>query len=152
MKKKKKILIVGNWKLPKACIKIKQLINNIILALDDNNNYINVVVCPPFTMIEKVVQFTKGTNIKIGAQNVHPSSHGSYTGEISAEILKKISVKYAIIGHSERRIYFKEKNHFINQKILSVVKKNIQPIICIGESIKERLNKKFLQFVSHRIS
>ena len=98
----------------------------------------DVVVCVPFTDIPAVSAAAKGSNIRVGAQNVHFAEKGAYTGEISAEMLKEFGVEYVIIGHSERRQYFGETDETVNKRMHAALAAGLTPIVCVGESLEER--------------
>ena len=98
----------------------------------------DVVVCVPATDLYAVGNAVKGTNIKLGAQNVHFAASGAYTGEISADMLKELGVEYVIIGHSERRQYFGETDETVNKRTLAALAAGLTPIVCVGESLEER--------------
>ncbi len=98
----------------------------------------DVALCVPAILIPAMTQAAKGTNIAIGAENVHWAEKGAYTGEISCEQLKEYGVKYAIIGHSERRQYFGETDESVNMRTLTALKNGITPIVCVGETLSER--------------
>ncbi len=98
----------------------------------------DVALCVPAILIPAMTQAAKGTNIAIGAENVHWAEKGAYTGEISCEQLKEYGVKYAIIGHSERRQYFGETDESVNMRALTALKNGITPIVCVGETLSER--------------
>jgi len=97
-----------------------------------------VIVCPPFTSLEKICDITKGSNINVGAQNIYYEDKGAYTGEISVNMLKDIGVKYVILGHSERRHIFQESDETINKKLKKVIESGLIPILCVGEQLAER--------------
>lgn len=99
---------------------------------------LEVVVCPPSIDIPAVIDVLKDTKIKVGAQNIYPKESGAFTGEISTTMLKDLGAEYVIVGHSERRHIFGESNAFINEKIKFVLKENLTPIFCIGETLEER--------------
>ena len=98
----------------------------------------DVALCVPAILIPEMVKAAAGTNIAIGAQNVHWEKCGAYTGEISAEMLKEYGVKYVIIGHSERRQYFGESDESVNRRTITALKNGITPIVCVGEMLEER--------------
>ena len=111
----------------------------------------DVVVCVPFTDIPAVAEALKGSNIALGAQNVHFAEKGAYTGEISAAMLKEYGVKYVIIGHSERRQYFGETNETVNKRMHAALAAGLIPIVCVGESLEERETGKTEQVLSVQI-
>ncbi len=132
----RKPIIAGNWKMNNTASEGVALVN----AIKDNvkNACCDVVVCVPAIDITAVAEVIKGTNIELGAQNVHFAAKGAYTGEISAEMLKEYGVKYVIIGHSERRQYFGETDETVNKRTLAALEAGLIPIVCIGESLEER--------------
>ena len=112
------------------------LVNELIPLVKDAK--CDVVVCVPATDLYAVGNAVKGTNIKLGAQNVHFAASGAYTGEISADMLKELGVEYVIIGHSERRQYFGETDETVNKRTLAALAAGLTPIVCVGESLEER--------------
>ncbi len=132
----RKPIIAGNWKMNNTASEGVALVN----AIKDNvkNACCDVVVCVPAIDIPAVAEALKGSNIELGAQNVHFAAKGAYTGEISAEMLKEYGVKYVIIGHSERRQYFGETDETVNKRTLAALEAGLIPIVCIGESLEER--------------
>ena len=99
-----------------------------------------VILCVPYIDLFYVLLMSQDTNIKIGAQNMHWETNGAYTGEISAEMLKSLNVEYVIIGHSERRQYFKETDETVNKKLAKAIQVGLKPIVCVGENLEEREN------------
>jgi triosephosphate isomerase len=99
---------------------------------------VDVVVCPPFTALEGASRVLEGTAVKLGAQNMHPELNGAFTGEVSAPMLRELFVTHVILGHSERRAYFGETDAFVNQKVLTAIKNQLRPILCVGETLAER--------------
>ena len=129
-------IIAGNWKMnngPKAAV---QLVKDLAPLVKDAK--IDVVVCPTFVCLSAVKEAIQGTNIKLGAQNLHFEAKGAFTGEISAEMLTEIGVEYVIIGHSERRQYFAETDDTVNKKVKTALAAGLIPIICVGESLEQR--------------
>ena len=123
----------------KAFSEAEDLITEIADALDDME-LVNteVVLCPPTLYIEMASDVAEEANFKVGAQNIYPADAGAFTGEISPLMLKELKVEYCIIGHSERRKYFKESNEFLMAKVDSLLKHGIRPIFCCGEVLPER--------------
>ena len=103
-----------------------------------NNDKVEAVICAPFTLLKDLKQATKGTNIKIGAQNMHFEEKGAFTVEISPLMLKELDMDYVVIGHSERRQYFNETDETVNKKVLKALEVGIDPILCVGETLEER--------------
>ena len=129
-------IIAGNWKMNKTPDEAKELIEALIPLVADAK--CEVVVCPPYVDLCCVGKAIKGTNIKLGAQNIHWAEKGAFTGEISADMLKARGVEYAIVGHSERRQYFGETDETVNKRALAALNAGITPIICVGESLEQR--------------
>lgn len=132
----RKTIIAGNWKMNKTYSETKQFFEELLSLVKDIKA--NVVVAVPFTSLQLATELTKGSIIKIAAQNLNENKSGAYTGEISAEMLKDINVEYVLIGHSERREYYKETDNTVNLKIKTALKNGLKPIVCIGEKLEER--------------
>ena len=132
----RKPIIAGNWKMNLTPSEAKELIGALIPLVADAE--CDVVICPPFVDLPIAVELTKGTNIAVGAQNIHWAEKGAYTGEISAAMLKCVGARYAIIGHSERRQYFGETDETVNRRAKAAIAAGITPILCVGESLAER--------------
>lgn len=132
----RKKIIVGNWKMNKTPSETIGLINEI----KEKNPApdCDVVVCTPFVCLSNAVETAKGTNIKVGAQNLYFEDKGAYTGEVSADMLKDLGVEYVIIGHSERRQYFNETDITVNKKVIKALEKDLLPILCVGETLTDR--------------
>ena len=128
--------IAGNWKMNKTPSEAVELVN--LLKDLVKNDDVDVVYCVPAIDIVPVVEATKGTNVAVGAENMYFEESGAYTGEISAAMLVDAGVKYVIIGHSERRDYFKEDDVLLNKKVKKAFEAGITPILCCGESLEQR--------------
>lgn len=132
----RKKIIAGNWKmnmLPNEAIKF---IEELTPLVKETNN--EVILCVPYTDLFYGLLTVQGTNIKIGAQNMHFEETGAYTGEVSGKMLKSIGVEYVIIGHSERRQYFNETDETVNKKIKKAFEEGLKPIVCVGETLEQR--------------
>lgn len=144
----RKRVIAGNWKmnmLPNEAIKFIQDLEPLV---KDTQN--EVIICVPYTDLFYVLLNVQGTNIKVGAQNMHWEEKGAYTGEVSGEMLKSIGVEYVIIGHSERRQYFAETDETVNKKIKSAFKNGLKPIVCVGETLEQRQENKTIEVITNQ--
>lgn len=133
----RKYLIAGNWKMNKTPGDGAALAKEIAKFVSKNES-VEVVVCPTFTALDRVSQAIEDCAVKLGAQNLYPKASGAYTGEISAEMLRAVFAKYVILGHSERREYFIESDAFVNEKVKFALENNLNPILCIGETLDQR--------------
>ena len=129
-------VIAGNWKMNMLPNEAINFIEELTPLVSDTKN--EVILCVPYTDLFYSLLNVQGTNIKIGAQNMHWEEKGAYTGEISAQMLKSIGVEYVIIGHSERRQYFAETDETVNKKVKSALAVGLKPIICVGETLEQR--------------
>ncbi len=134
----RRYVIAGNWKMNFTPSEATAFINEIKPLLEGKNNC-DIIFCAPFVTIGAAMEAAKGSNIKIGAQNVHFEEKGAFTGEISAKMLKEIGVEYVIIGHSERRQYFGETDHTVNLRTKAALAAGLKVILCLGEVKEERL-------------
>ena len=132
----RKPIIAGNWKMHKTIAEALEFVSDIKDRV--NNEKVEAVICAPFTLLKDLKEATKGTSIKVGAQNMHFEEKGAFTGEISPLMLKELDMDYVIIGHSERRQYFNETNETVNKKVLKALEIGIDPILCVGETLEER--------------
>ncbi|MFA5261466.1 MAG: triose-phosphate isomerase [Candidatus Omnitrophota bacterium] len=133
----RKIIIAGNWKMYKTSLEAIELVTLLKREVVDNAA-VDIVVCPPFTALADVRDTLSESNVALGAQNLYWEDSGAFTGEVSAPMLKDLSVAYVIIGHSERRQFFGETDETVNKKIRAALKHGLLPIVCIGESLAER--------------
>jgi triosephosphate isomerase len=137
MNKERKLIIAGNWKMNKTVAEALALVSNLKLELA-NIREVDIVVCPPFTALESVSKAVLDSSLRLGAQNMSEQNFGAFTGEICAGMLKEFSVRYVILGHSERRQYQKESNALIARKAAAAHAASLKPIVCVGETLEER--------------
>src|SRR5437660_2549941 len=138
MNKERKLIIAGNWKMNKTVAEALDLVRGLKIELASVKE-VDIVVCPPFTALGEVSKAILETkNIRLGAQNMSEHNFGAYTGEIAAGMLKEFSVRYVILGHSERRQYQKESDSLIAKKALAAHGASLKPIVCVGETLAER--------------
>ena len=134
----RKAIIAGNWKMNKTRPEAKELIEAIKPLVANAEGKVEVITCVPFTNLETAVNATAGSNVKVGAENVHFEKSGAFTGEISADMLVELGVEYVIIGHSERRQYFGETDETVNKRTKAALAAGLKPIVCVGELLWER--------------
>lgn len=149
-KNHRRCLIVGNWKMnttSSEAVELAQVVKNAVGVLTE----ISVVVCPPFTALERVARVIEDSNVQLGAQNMHQEPSGAFTGEISAGMLRSLFCRFVILGHSERRIYFDESDSFVNQKTLAALRSNLKPILCVGETIEEHKSGRTMEIVERQL-
>ena len=142
-------VIAGNWKMNMLPNEAINFIQELAPLVKDTKN--EVILCVPYTDLFYALLHVQGTNIKIGAQNMHWEEKGAYTGEVSAPMLKSIGVEYVIIGHSERRQYFAETDGTVNKKIKSALAHGLKPIVCVGETLEQRENGQTEQIVTSQV-
>lgn len=128
--------MAGNWKMNMLPNEAISFIEELAPLVKDTEN--EVILCVPYTDLFYALLTAQNTNIKIGAQNMHFEESGAYTGEVSGKMLKSINVEYVIIGHSERRQYFKETDETVNKKIKAAFQNELKPIVCVGETLEQR--------------
>ena len=133
----RKTIIAGNWKMNKTASETKQFADELKTILP-RAKWCDVLVCVPSVNIPAALRAFKDMRVSVGAENVFYEKSGAYTGEVSADMLKDLGVKYVIIGHSERRQYFGETDITVNKKVHAALEAGLHPIVCVGESLEQR--------------
>jgi triosephosphate isomerase len=133
----RKKFIAGNWKMNTALEEAVALAKGVAESVGKAGD-VDVAVCPPYISLSAVAEALKGTNVKLGAQDVHWEAKGAFTGKVSCAMLKSVGAAYVIIGHSEQRQYFGETDETVNKKIKAALAANLLPIVCVGETLAER--------------
>jgi len=131
-------VIAGNWKMNNNLPESESLVSKLVSGLSAGKNNCDVIICPPYTSLSLAASLIKGSQIKLGAQNMYYEESGAFTGEVSASMLKSAGCEYVILGHSERRTIFGEKDELINKKIKKALSSGLKPIFCVGETLEER--------------
>ncbi len=144
-----KKLIAANWKMNKTIAESVSFIKEFKKIIKNTKN-VEIVICPPFTVIKSVSKELKGTNIKLGTQNMHFEDSGAYTGEVSPLMLKDVGCEYVILGHSERR-EIGENDFLINKKVVAALKHGFKPILCIGENLEQRKTTKTKEVIKEQL-
>lgn len=146
----RKPIIAGNWKMNKThseAVSFAEEVKNSV----PSSEKVESVICAPALFLHTLVESTKGTQVAIGAQNMHFEEKGAFTGEISPKALQDLGVKYVIIGHSERREMFNETDETVNKKTLAAFKYSLLPIVCVGETLEQRENGETMQLVGDQV-
>lgn len=146
----RKPIIAGNWKMNKTSKEAAQFIIEFRDKVKDAK--CEVVICPTFTSLAQVITLVENTDIKVGAQNMYYEESGAYTGEVSPTMLRELGVKYVILGHSERRQYFKEDDEVINKKVKAAFIYDLIPILCVGETLEEREAGKTFDIIKNQLT
>ena len=130
-------LIAGNWKMNLTATESSALAKEVVQLVSQNSS-VDICVSPTFTAMDAVSRTVSGSQVSLGAQNMHQEAAGAYTGEISAGMLRSLEVEYVILGHSERREYFGETDYLVNQKAVAALQGGLKPIVCVGETLEQR--------------
>ena len=149
----RKMIIAGNWKMNMELLSARDLVRDIRSGLEQSGalERVDVVLCPPYPFLAQTSDGTAGTAIGVGAQNIHQAESGAYTGEVSAEMLLSAGCTHVIIGHSERRQYFGESDDLVNAKLRRALDAELNPIVCIGETLEERDAGTTMEVVSSQV-
>jgi triosephosphate isomerase len=151
MATKRRPIIAGNWKMNKTTAEARDLASKLVPLIARIKDR-DIVLAPPFTALQSVAGVIKGTGIALSAQNLHWEDKGAFTGEISAEMLLDLGCKYVIIGHSERRQFFSENDETVNKKLRQALNKGLLPIVCVGETLKEREAGKANEVIERQVT
>jgi triosephosphate isomerase (TIM) len=150
MNKQRKVIIAGNWKMNKTVAESLALVRGLKIELA-NIKEVDIVVCPPFTALSEVSKAILDSNLRLGAQNMSENGYGAFTGEIAGGMLKEFSVRYVILGHSERRQFQKESDELISKKAQAAHANSLKPIVCVGETLAEREGNKTEQVLETQV-
>lgn len=146
----KKPFIAGNWKM-NLCLKDAITLAETIKTKTENVSNVDIGICPSFVFLGDIAKVVKGSNIRLGSQNMHSKESGAYTGEVSGQMIKDIGCSHVIIGHSERRHVFGETDEFINKKLKSAFSFQLAPIFCVGETLEERGHGKTTDIIDNQL-
>ena len=144
-------IVAGNWKMNKTADEAETLVKGVVSGVSGVAG-VDVVVCPPFTALERAAQALAGSDVGLGAQNMHWEPEGAYTGEVSGQMLLTCGCRYVILGHSERRTYFGETDATVNQRLKAALAVGLVPIVCVGETLEERKSEVTNKVVRKQIS
>ncbi len=147
----RKPYIAGNWKMNMTPSKGAQFAKDLAEAAAKAGADVKIMIAPPFVTIPSVAEAVKGTGIIVAAQNMNDHTSGAYTGEVAPDMLKDLGVNTVILGHSERRTYYKESDEFINKKVLLAIQEGMDVVLCVGETLEEREAGKLEQVLSTQL-
>jgi triosephosphate isomerase len=150
MNKQRRLIIAGNWKMNKTVAESLALVRGLKIELA-NIKEVDIVICPPFTALSEVSKAVLDSQIRLGAQNMSENGYGAFTGEIAGGMLKEFSVRYVILGHSERRQFQKESDELISKKAQAAHANSLKPIVCVGETLAEREGNKTEQVIETQV-
>lgn len=147
----RKPIVAGNWKMNKTSDEAEALVKGVISAVSGVDG-VDVVVCPPYTSLERISGVLAGSPVALGAQNMHWEANGAFTGEVSGSMLLTCGCKYVILGHSERRQYFGETDKSVNKRLKTALRVGLKPIVCVGETLEERKSEVTTQVVRKQVT
>jgi len=147
----RKPIVAGNWKMNKTSDEAEALVQGVVKSVSGVNG-VDVVVCPPYTTLERVAGIVKDTSVGLGAQNMHWEVSGAFTGEVSGAMLLTCGCEYVILGHSERRQYFGETDQTVNKRLKTAIGVGLKPIVCVGETLEERKSEVTNQVVRKQVT
>ncbi|MCF2649722.1 triose-phosphate isomerase [Niallia sp. Sow4_A1] len=147
----RKPIIAGNWKMNKTLPEAVEFVQEVKASVPSSEK-VDTVVCAPALFLGQLVELTDGTDVKIGAQNMHFEKNGAFTGEISPVALENIGAKYVVLGHSERREFFNETDESVNKKTIAAFENGLTPIVCCGETLEQRENGETNDFVATQVT
>ncbi len=148
----RKKIVAANWKMHKIVAEARSYVESLLIELGEETD-VEVVLVPPFTLLPICSQLVgESPAVKLGAQNMHPSKQGAFTGEISAQMLRDLFVRYVVVGHSERRALFGENDYFINEKVKAAHEASLRPILCVGETLEQRAADKVDEVIAHQLT
>ncbi|MFZ5469742.1 MAG: triose-phosphate isomerase [Myxococcota bacterium] len=150
-KSSRRIFIAGNWKMHKTVAEALGLVRELKGLVSMVREKVEIAVAPPFTALHPVAHALEGSNIVLAAQNCFWEASGAYTGEVAAPMLAEVGCRYVIVGHSERRQYFGETDETVNKRLQAVARAKLWPIICVGETLKEREGGRTLEVVTRQV-
>ncbi len=147
----RKKIVAGNWKMNTLPTEGVELAKGVAAGRTEVCDCVNIIVCPPFTHLQSVIETLKGANVAVGAQDCATESKGAYTGEVSAQMIAALGCEYVILGHSERRQYYGETSETLNKKMERAFENNLKPIYCVGENLEEREADRHFEVVKAQI-
>lgn len=146
----RKKVIAGNWKMNKVLSEVNQFVDEVTGKVPESDQ-VEAIICAPFPYLATLVEKTKGTQVKIAAQNMHFEESGAFTGEVSPVMLTDLGVTHVVLGHSERRELFAETDETVNQKTQAAFKHNLTPIVCVGETLEQREANETMTLVEDQV-
>lgn len=148
----RKNLLIANWKMNKSYEDLGVFVKGLDESGFLKQNKIDIAIAPSFPFLEKMGSLLKNTSVRLGAQNAHWETKGAFTGEVSFSMLKEFGVEYVILGHSERRQYFKESDQDVAKKAKACIENKLKAVVCVGESLEERKNKQTISVIERQVN